>query len=65
MFVALVIQHTNGIRRIILSSVSCPVIFFSDYLIKARLSVKKVVEHQVYVLIFSTSSVGDISHSKN
>jgi len=38
---------------------------FQHYLIKTRLSEKKIIEPKMCVLIFSTNCVWHISHSKN
>ena len=57
-FVALVIQLTMRMRRIILPSVACPTVkIFPYYLINDTIFGKKPVEHKKRVLIFSTSFV--------
>jgi hypothetical protein len=54
--VALVIQHARRMRFIILSSVACQIYhIIPRYLIKGTNSEKKIIEHKVYVLIFSTN----------
>jgi hypothetical protein len=63
--VALVIQHAKRLRRIILSSAACPILqHFSTLSHKQRNFWKKVIEHTMCVLIFSTNFVWNISHSK-
>jgi hypothetical protein len=54
-FVALVIQHAMRVRRIMLPSLACPVgQYFSTLSHERHDFRKKVVEHKVFVLIFST-----------
>jgi hypothetical protein len=56
MFFALVIQHANRTRHIILSSVASPALhnIFLHYFIKGTIFWKKTVENKTRVLIFST-----------
>ena len=64
-FVALGIQHSSACA--ILSSVACSAlqyIFFSTLSHKGTPLEKKVTEHKMYVLIFSTTFVPNIFHSK-
>jgi hypothetical protein len=64
--VALVIQHAKRMRRIILSSETClapP--YFSTLSHKRHDSWEKVFEHKMCALTFSTTFVGNVSHSKN
>ena len=45
----------------------CPVPLynsFSHFLISGKILEKKVTEHKMCVVMFSTNSVGNISHSK-
>jgi hypothetical protein len=53
--VALVIQHTKGIRRAIICVLSGCTIFIHIILQTARFSKKKVIQHKMCVLIFSTA----------
>ena len=64
--VALVNQHAKSMHRSILSSVACLALpYFSHYLINGTILVKKkVIEHKMCVLIFSTTFVWNIFHSK-
>jgi hypothetical protein len=65
--VASVIQHAKRMRRIILSSVVCLAVQYFTTLSHKRHDCqekKKVTEHKKYVLIFSSSFVWNISHSK-
>jgi hypothetical protein len=52
----LVIQHLTRMRRIILSSVACLFLnIFPHYLINITIIGKKITEHNMCVLIFSTT----------
>ena len=56
MYVALIIKNAKRMRRIILSSVACPVLqYFSTLLNKRHDFRNKVTECKMYVLIFSTT----------
>jgi len=55
--VALVIQHAERMRRIIVTSVACLYSIFAHYFIKRTIFGEKVIDHKMCVLIFSTSSV--------
>jgi hypothetical protein len=55
MFAALVIQHTKRMRGVTFSLVA--VQCFSTLSYKRHDSRKKVIEHKMYVLIFSTTFV--------
>ena len=60
MFVSLVIYHPKRMLWMVMSSVAWPAVpYFS------MLSQKKIILHKMCVLIFSTTSVLNISHSKN
>jgi hypothetical protein len=63
--VVLVIQHSKPTRRVILSSVISPALPYFFHIISqtARFS-GKVIEHKMCVVVFSTTFVGNISHSK-
>jgi len=54
--VALVIQHTTRMRRIIFSPVACPAVQYFSTLSHKRLDFSgKVTEHKMCVLIFFTN----------
>ena len=56
--VALVMQHTKRMRRIVLSSVACQALqYLSTFSRKKNDFPEKVIEHKMCVLIFSTTSV--------
>jgi hypothetical protein len=59
MSVVLIIQHAMRMCSIILSSVACLALpYFPHYLINGTIfGKKKVIEHKMCVLIFSTTSV--------
>jgi hypothetical protein len=64
--VALVIQHAKLMHRIILSSVACVGLTeFSTLSHKSYDYRKKVTEHKMCVLIYSTNFIWNISHSEN
>ena len=58
-------RHSRKMRRIMLSSVACLAVLYFSTLSQTRYDFqKKVIEHKMYVLIFSTTFVCNISHSK-
>jgi purine-cytosine permease-like protein len=61
---ALIIHNARRMRRIIFPSVAClAVSFFSTLFHKRYDFIQKVIEQKMYVLIFSTKFVLNISHS--
>jgi hypothetical protein len=59
------IQHAKRVRRIVLPSVVCPAVPHFSALPHKRYDFReKVTEHKTCVLVFSTASVRNISHSK-
>jgi hypothetical protein len=62
-FVTLVIQQAKRMRHIVIcglpGSTNCP-----HFLVNGMNFAKKVTEHKMCVLIFSTTFVRNISHSK-
>jgi len=63
-FVASVIQHAKRICCKIVSSVTCVTVpYFSHYLINGKIF-RKTLPNIKCVMIFSTTSVRNISHSK-
>jgi hypothetical protein len=63
---ALVIEYAKRVGRIILSSVAyLAVPYFSTLVHKWHDFWKKGTKHKICVLIFSTTFVCNISHSKN
>jgi len=65
-FIALVIQHAKGMHCILLSNVVCLAVpyFFTISYKWHNFQKKKVVEHNMFVWIFSTTFVWNIPHSK-
>ena len=63
--VALVVQHALLMRRTVLSSVACPALsYFSTLSHKWHDFPKTVTERKMCVLIFASTFICDISHSK-
>ena len=63
--IALVSQHVTRMRRVMLLSVAYPALTYFSTLSHTRHDFrKKVIEHKMCVLIFSSTFVGNISHSK-
>jgi len=63
--VALIIQHAQRMRYILLSSVDCPaLLYFPKLSHKQQDFRKKVIEPKTRVLIFSTTFVWNILHYK-
>jgi acyl-coenzyme A synthetase/AMP-(fatty) acid ligase len=57
--------HAIPIHHVILSSVTCPAAqYFFTLSPKQQDFRKKMTEHKMYVLIFSTTFIRNISHSK-
>jgi len=51
-------QSTSFLHSIILSCVACLALsYFSTLTQKGMISLKKVIEHEMYILIFSTTFV--------
>jgi len=56
--VALVIWHVKHMHHIILSPVACPALpYFSTLSHKWHDFQEKVIEHEMYIMIFSNSSL--------
>ena len=64
MCVVLVTQHAMRMRHIVICGLPRSIKFFHIISQMARFSKKKVTEHKICVLISSTTSVWNISHSK-
>jgi hypothetical protein len=67
MSVTSVIHHAMCMCCIIQSSVACLALqfFFPHYLTEGTILGKKVTEYEMCILIFSTTFVRNIAHSKN
>jgi len=55
-FVALGIQHATHMRRIVICDLPGSAILFHNNSQTTIFSGKKIIEHKMYVLIFSTTS---------
>jgi hypothetical protein len=64
-FLPLVIEHVKRMRRNcpVLSSVTCPAVPHS-FTLSYYIVFKKMFESETYVVIFSTTAIRNISHSK-
>jgi len=63
-FVVSGIQHPVPICHIVICGPSDSTVYFPRYLTNGTIFERKVKEHKMCVLIFSTNFVGNISHSK-
>jgi hypothetical protein len=63
-FVAFGFQHAMAMRHIVIYGLSGSSIFFHIMSQIAWFSKKNVIEHKIYVLIFSTTFIWNISHTK-
>ena len=64
--VVLFVQHEDHMRCIILSSLaSMDLPYFPHYLIKATIFERNCIEYKMYLLIFSTTFVGNVYHLKD
>jgi len=61
--IGLVIQHAKHMRRIVLSSLACPVLqyIFPNYLINGAIFLKNVIEREMCVRFFLQLSQRDFS----
>jgi len=64
LFVALGIQHAQGLRRIAIYGLSDSTIFLPTISLKAQFSQNKVIEHKMCALIFPANFVRNILHPK-
>ena len=63
--VAVFVQHAIRLRRNVLLAVTCVALpYFSHYLTNGVIFGKKVIEHEMCIWMFSTTSVRNISHSR-
>jgi hypothetical protein len=63
-FVASVIQNAMPLHTIVICDLSGCTIFFSHCLINGKIFEKKIIDHKMCVLMFSTNVVRNISYSK-
>jgi hypothetical protein len=69
--IALVLQHSNGMRRIVLASVTCPALQYIFHIIshirhdfRAEGGGGEFVEHIMCIFILCAAFVCNVSHSK-
>ena len=64
--VALIFQHANRMRHTVLPSVACLALpHFPQYLINSTIFGNKLIEYNMWVLIFSVTFLRNVSYSEN